>query len=474
MSFDTVLKTSTSSLLLLFAVFNPLVATGQSVDTLRVSVQGAIEMALEVSPEVAERSAKTEFASARAAQARATRFLSEFSLTTAHAAAPGLTNPNGVDTDQLYLDPDVRNDWTTFRPFTQAEATVIQPLFTWGELSSSISAAESAVRLEQASTNEKATEVAARTAVLYYDLLLTDALRRLTTEAGSIVNQAISEIRRLLDEGAEGVDDADLFQVLITEQEFNRRVVEVDEKRTTARAALRRQLFLPDEIVVEARDDVLEMIPFELDSLDAYQDYARVHRPELAQGEAGLAARSALVSVARSNLYPKLFAGATYSVAYTSGRYRQPNPFIGDRLRGQTFEAGVGLRQNLNFAQTKAKIRQAEAERDQVRYQLDAGRQLILFEVEKAYRDVRVARSAVLAQEEALRLSREWLQTETINFDLDLGDTENLVKAVQANLNLQATTHEAVRNFNVSVIELLKSTGMLIAAMTNGTLVDQQ
>jgi outer membrane protein TolC len=464
---------SVSLLLLLLSVGLSESAVCQATDTVRVSVEQAVILALDVSPEIAERNAKADFAAARASQARATRFLSEFNVTTAHSAAPTVTNPNGVSTDQLYLDPDVRNDWSSFRPFNRAEATLIQPIYTWGELSSTIRAADFAVKVEAASADEKTAEVAKRTAQLYYDLLLTDALERLTTEAGSIVDRAKREIRRLLDEGAEGVDDADLFQVLITEQEFNRRVVEVQEKRTTAHAALRRQLFLPDGVEVVAEDQVLEMIPFTLDSLEFYQNLALNLRPELQRGQAGLAARGALVSVARSSLYPKLFAGATYSIAYTAGRYRQPNPYIGDRLKGQSFEAGVGIRQNLSFSQTKAKVRQAEAEREQVRFQLDAGRQLILFETEQAFREVRIARAAVLAQEEALRISREWLQTETINFDLDLGDTENLVKAVQANLALQASRHEAVRSFNVAVINLLQSTGVLVSTLRNGTLVDQ-
>ncbi|MEZ4697858.1 MAG: TolC family protein [Rhodothermales bacterium] len=460
------------SLLLACLAAVPAVAQDHARDTLKVTAQDAVLRALEASPEMSERAANENYAVARMDLARASRFLTDFTVTTAHAPAPGVTNPNDVPTDQLYLDPAVRNDWNSFHLFNRVEAKLLQPLYTWGELSGSIRAAGAGVAVEEATTAGKAEEVAARTAGLYYDLVLADALERLTGEAGSIVDRAKREIRRLLDEGEEGVDDADLFQVLITEQEFNRRVVEVREKLATARTALRRQLFFADSLTLSPAAESLEMIPFQLDSLTNYQAMALSNRPELQKGRAGLTARSALVSVARSGLYPKLFAGASYSYRYTPDRYRQPNPYIGDKLRGQSLEAGIGVRQNLNFAQTKAKIRQAEAERDEVEFQLDAGRQLVLFEVEQAYRQVRIASAAVEAQEEALRISREWLQTESINFDLDLGDTENLVKAVQANLGLQATRHQTVRDYNVAVIQLLKSTGTLVSAIRGGTLVD--
>ncbi|NNF03343.1 MAG: TolC family protein, partial [Rhodothermales bacterium] len=185
-----------------------------------------------------------------------------------------------------------------------------------------------------------------------------------------------------------------------------------------------------------------------------------------------LEARSALVDVARSKYYPQLFLGITADYAYAPGRYRQRNPFHGDPFLSRGVRAGVGLRQNLNFVQTRARVEQARAEENEVLYLQDAARQLVLFEVEQAYRNVIIKRAAADARERQLSLSNDWLRTEQVNFDLDLGDTENLVKAVRQNLELQAAEHQAIFEYNRSVLRLWQAMGVADAYIESGMLVE--
>ena len=430
-----------------------------------------MNQALAVSPEVSTVASDLSFAAARLKLARASRFLTEFEATTGHAPIPGLDNPNDTPDDRLFLDPDVRNRYDKFRLFNQLEVELLQPVFTWGELSGNIRAAGYGMDVDQARVDEKSNEVALRTGELYYALLLALELERLIDETGDIVDQAKEEIDRLLLEGAEGVDDADLFQVLITEQEFKKRVVEVEEKLLTAQVAMQRQLLLPQQSVVVPSETILEPLTFVQDSLQTYLDSAIQLRPEMNQARDGLQARDALVATAKSDYYPKVFLGARYRFRTAPGRVNQPSPFHSDRFRGQTIEAGLGLRQKLNFHLTRAKVEQATAEKTKVEHQLSTAEQLVQFEVEEAYRNLTIARAALESQDEALRLSREWLQTESINFDLDLGDTENLVRAVQANLKLRAEAHEAVYNHNVAVLRLLSASGQLLLRLEAGMLV---
>lgn len=459
------LRTTILAVLILGAVL-PRSATAQfstEADTVRLGVWQAIQRALEVSPEVDAVRAQFDFAEARHDLALASRFATEFNLQTAHAVAPGLKNvPEGVPTDEYYLYPDVRNDWEDIRPFNRFETSLIQPIYTWGQLGGSIRAARHGMNVEQASVEEKQLEVALRTGQLYYGMLLAEQLSRLTEQAGDVVDQAQSEIQRLLDEGAEDVDDADLFQVRITEQEFIRRVVEVQQSLQTAHSAIKRQLFLPDDAIVLPEDVILEPIAFELDSLEVYQALGLANRPEIQQATAGLEARESLVRVAQSDYYPKLFLAVESRITLSEGRFRQPNPYVSDPFRGRSLRAGFGFRLPLNFAQTRARVEQSEAERNEVQHQLTAARQLVLFEVEEAYRNVITARAAVEAQDEALTISRDWLRTEQINFDLDLGDTENLVQAVQTSLELEAGYYEQVRRYNVAVLRLMAATGTLV------------
>jgi outer membrane protein TolC len=448
-------------------------------DTVRVTLAEAIVRTLDASPEMDQRRAERRFATARNDEARANRFLTDVSLDVASSFAPGLDIPsdNEKPDNALYLNPNVENDWSigALRPFGRAEIAVRQPLWTGGELSGTLRAARHGVDVEAAEVDRKALAVAARAGETYYSLLLAEALDRLADRTREVVNRAQREINRLLKEGDEGVSQADLFQTRLTEEEVTRRVVEIDQQQATARAALQRQLFLPDGTTVAPAADELQPIDFSIhpDSLSYYIRRGLQNRPEIDQAEAGIKARRALVDVAQSDYYPKIGLQASLSQSITLPERPNPNnAFVGDSFMGTGTRTGIGIRQNLNFGQTKAQVEQAEADLNAVKHQRTAARQLVRVEVEQAYRAVLTAQADVSSRDRSTTISGEWLRTEQVNFDLDLGDTEDLVKAVRADLEAQARYLEAVKRYNVAVLKLLEATGTLADRAGNGTLLE--
>lgn len=446
-------------------------AAGQAIstsDTVFIDLPQAVRLALEASPEILATASSVDHAVARSRLAKSNRFLPEANLTTAHTPVPAISNPNNSPTDELFLDPDVGSDWSQWGMFNELAIEVVQPVYTWGQISNSIRAAEYGIEVEEAARSTAENEVAFRTADLYFKLLLGEALVRFAEESLQVVDSVRSEAERLLDEGYEDIWDADLFRVLIAEQEVRAELVLVREGREKARAALIRQLLLPDGTPLEPSDLLLEPTEFVLDSLDVYLAVALDHRPELQQASSGFAARDALVNVAKSDLYPKLYVAGQFSVRGAPGRYQQSGPYHSDPTQGGGYGAGVGFRMNLNLMQTKAKVEQALAQRQVTRYQFEAAQQLVLFEVEEAYRNVLVAQEAMRAQHEAMRISREWLRTEEINFDLEIVRAENLVEAVGRNLELKAKGFQATYAFNRTVLRLLWTTGTLADQVRNG------
>jgi outer membrane protein len=428
-------------------------------DTVRVDLPSVIQRALSVSPDILAQRAQTRFAKSRLDEALSSRILPEFSLTTAHAAAPGLRNPNGTPNNRLYLDPSVRNDYSKLSPFNRVDISMVQPLWTWGQLKGLTNAARAGQDYEDGQLATSREKVARRVAGLYYSVVLSEALDRLANEASKIISDAETEFEKLMDEGSLDVGEADLFQLRIVGFEIRGRKAEVREKARTARMALRRQLMLPDETVVMVKDRTLNPAYYELDSLDTYFRRGLQARPELSQLTAGVAALSSLVQVARSDYYPKVFWGVSAAYSGTSDRFRQRNPYVGDPFLTRSLETGLGIRMKLNFRQTRARVAQAQARVDGARQQESGARQLVLVEIENAYREVRFRREAVDAAEGALKESKDWLRFEQVNYDLDLGDTENLIKAVKANLELQAARHQAVFDLNMAYLDFFRAIG---------------
>jgi outer membrane protein TolC len=436
-------------------------------DTVRLDLPAVIVRALEVSPDLLAQRARTRFADARLDEARAGRYLPEFKMTTAHAAAPGLTNPNNTPTGQLYLDPSVRNDWQDLRPFNRVDVDFLQPLWTGGQLSGLIGAAEAGRTYEESGLETTREDVVRRAAEMYYLVLRLSELGRVADEATDVLGKAKDEIKQLLADGSPDVSDGDEFAVLITEQEVRAQVAEVREQSRVARMALRRQLMLDDAVVVMTDRVTLQRDFGPLDSLDTYLSLGLRNRPELAQIDAGVAAYSSLVQVARSDYYPKLFWGVSANYSSAAGRYRQRNPYVGDSFLSRSLETGLGMRMNLNFSQTRSRVKQAQATADQAVAQQSAATQLVLFEVEQAYRGVRYRQVAADAAEEALRLSKEWLRLEQVNFDTFGEGVDDLIKAVQANLKQQAARHEAVFKLNMAHLDLIRAIGLGVDTMAH-------
>jgi len=94
--------------------------------------------------------------------------------------------------------------------------------------------------------------------------------------------------------------------------------------------------------------------------------------------------------------------------------------------------------------------------------------------MEEAYRSLLTALADVESRDRSTTISGEWLRTEQVNFDLDLGDTEDLVKAVRADLEARARYLEAVKRYNVAVLNLLEATGTLADRAQSGTLLETE
>ena len=434
----------------------------------------ALAAALRESPEVAAAEARAASSGARYGLARASRFLTEFTLQTAHSLAPGVRIPDDYtgSTDALYLDPRVRNDWGKLRPFSRVEVEALQPILTWGELAGNLDAARHGAASDAAATDAVRTTAALRFVETYYGLLLAGRLDALTREAEGLTARAVREVDALIAAGDTTVENADLYEAQLAEQEVARRAVEAREGLATARSALARQLFLPEGTAFAPADTAFAPIPFVRDSLGVYVARALGRRAEPRQAREGVRARDALVRVARSAYYPKLGVGVTVRYSLITGRYRQPSPYIDDPFLGHGVQVGLGLRQNLNVAQTRARVAQAAAQADETRALARGAEQLVRFEVEEAYRALVVAEAALNAQRRAFEIARAWLLEESINADLGVGSARGLVRAVRARLTAEGDYLSRVERYNVAVARLLARTGTLPDVAARGTLVE--
>src|SRR5690606_3568008 len=129
-------------------------------------------------------------------QARLLGFLPTFELTTNHGIVPDvvsdsiLANGSPLPREEYYLDPNLDNDWSKLKIFTQAEIRLLQPLYTWGAIRNAVKAAQSGANAAREQFLMGQTKVELRLYELYYARILSLELKRLLTDARKQFDEA--------------------------------------------------------------------------------------------------------------------------------------------------------------------------------------------------------------------------------------------------------------------------------------------
>lgn len=345
------------------------------------------------------------------------------------------------------------------RYFTQVDLDLVQPIFTFGKLSSLTNAAHFGVLADEAKLEGEQENVRFQVRQLYWALVLGKELLAVVEDADKELKKAENKIQEKLDEGSEEVTQTDLFKLQIFRYDVNKRYREILSKIEITKSALRTTLGLNEDVDYEIETEYLDPIIVTLDSLPVYTDVALRKRTELAQLRAGINARRALIGVSKSEYFPQFFFGGQIKYNFAKDRFDPKNPFLYNPTN--YFRPGfvVGMNLNLNFMQTRDKVRIAEAEYVQLAQKEKLVLDGIELEVKKAYFALKQAEKNIRDSRKALKASDNWLRSVTMTWDIGVGEVKDLIDAFKANGAMQAEHFQNIFTFNVALAKLSKAIG---------------
>jgi outer membrane protein TolC len=166
-----------------------------------------------------------------------------------------------------------------------------------------------------------------------------------------------------------------------------------------------------------------------------------------------------LVDAARADQYPTFFLAVIGALAGAPGRETTRDPYINDVFNQAYGMPVAGMKWHFDFGITKAKIRQAQAELDQLRHTEKAALMGIPVEVAQAYGKVQEGYKGSRGMEKAYVNARRWLVTAFSNFDIGLGKMEDIFQAFERYGAARGDYLLTVFNYNVAVAKLDKATG---------------
>jgi outer membrane protein TolC len=139
---------------------------------------------------------------------------------------------------------------------------------------------------------------------------------------------------------------------------------------------------------------------------------------------------------------------------YAPGRSRQTNPFAYDNFNFGAAGPVLGLRWNFDIKGTAAKVSRAEAELMKLQTQKKTAESGFPVEVKEAYLNVKEARERIKITEEGRKAGRALVALSTANFNIGIGEPQDIFLGLGNYTRAANDYYEAVRDYNIGLAKL--------------------
>ncbi|HIJ81645.1 MAG TPA: TolC family protein [Desulfuromonadales bacterium] len=406
---------------------------------------------LKVAPELGEAQADIDFTASKLEEASSHRY-PQVEVMALFGPAPQAAKEDLFATDKTFKFGELT--W-----FASAGATVIQPLYTFGKISANMKAAGHGIEVDRSRKEQRANEVALKVKEYYYGLMLARELKEVVLEVQETLDKARGKAQKMLDAGANGVEEIDIFKLEAFSGEVAKYLEEATKGERLALTALKSRLGLPAEYQLEMRNERLEMSDESAPPLETFLENARRRRPEYRQISEGLKARAALVEAAEAAYYPDIFLGGLLSWAYSDGRDRIHNPYINDQFNHFNGGVALGARWKLDFGITGAKVAGERAQYNRLLSTKGYADANIPLQIRKYYLDLQEAANSVTASKAAYSNAKKWAVTAVANFDFGIGPAKEILEALQVYARMRAAFFQSLYNHKLARANLDYATG---------------
>ena len=416
-----------------------------------VSLQDCVKRALESAPELGEADADIALTAAKLSEAKGYR-LPQIDLL-------ALTGPVPRARGNQVSSPDEINDTGKLVWFERGDMTLVQPIYSFGKISHSMSAAKHGIEVEKARKVQKRNEIALKVKEYYYGVLYARELKQLLGEVRDDLTRARDKANRLLEQNSSNVEEADIYKLDAFSGEVKKYLAEASKGETLALAALKAKIGAPPGTDLELADERLLRTDDPIRDLNAYLARARERRPEFRQVSEGLQARKELVAAAKAARYPDIFLGANLSLAHSAGRDKVTNPWVPDQFNHFWGGVALGLKWKLDFGITSAKIAQEQAQYDKLISTKYFAEENIPLQIAKYYDEGVEAAASMEATKAAYESSKKWAVTALANFDFGVGPAKEIFDSLQQYAKMRGAYYQSIYNYNLAQANLRYAVG---------------
>lgn len=355
------------------------------------------------------------------------------------------------------------NDLGKWGAWLQSTVTILQPLYMWGKLSSLREAAENGSEVARAQSRKDIADVAYTVKELYYGATLAEELSAFFEDGKNDIDDVLKKAETDQSKKRPTIRKRDYYRLKIFAAEADYRYNEALKLRYLARHALSLALgYDPNDETIPTETSLKPIVtnpPSEEQLVNAMIE----NRPEFSQLTHGIAAKKALLSAESANKYPMLFAGGMLTFAYSNVRTGQQSAYAFDPYNRSSGGVGMGVQWNWDFATTLANEAMMRAEIDELEKKQNYARAGFRMELKKVLADLAESRKRLDSSQDAMRIGKRWLVSETMGYSLGTIDIKDLIDAYLARAKTAKDQWEAIYKLNMTWAELCRIVGKDVA-----------
>ncbi|MDM7322807.1 MAG: TolC family protein [Gammaproteobacteria bacterium] len=421
-----------------------------------LTLDKAVEMALEADPRIREREAVVEQARALLDEVKGHGGLSLSSnlYLSATEAVKGGFFKEGT------LEP--RSDAGEFKnglsPLVGLQLALIKPLYTFGKLEHYGAAATGNIRVKQGEVKIARAQTQMDVRRAWYGLLTARESRAFLEDLDKRVDGALESFDRRAANGTLP-RQADRFALEAVKGLVGRYLAQARAIEQVSLDGLKTLIGLPLSATLEVADARIEPVALPEGSLDEMVKKALAQRAEMEQVEAGMAALREMVEARRAETRPDLYAAVVGDVAWAARRDRLDNPYLTDPFNHAYAAPVVGMRWNWQPGVQDARMRQAEAELRAVTEKANLARMGIPFQVAEAYHRARGMQAGLDQLKNGYQSARRWMVANFIDMEAGSATMDQVVESFKTYATMYGDYLLGVNDYNMQVAALRQALG---------------
>jgi len=341
----------------------------------------------------------------------------------------------------------------------QGSIDFVYPLYTFGKLGSLLDAAGSGVDAAAISIVATKNSVIMDTRKAFYGMVLAGEIISIMEDGKDRLDSARKKMQEMLDNDDPSATEKDLYRIDYYASEIISKLEEAKKGKAMAEAALRLLIGLDQNEALSIQRTNLEDNLSTIKPMDDYLRDSSASRPDLKALSHAIEARASLAKARSRAYYPDFFIGGGFRFGYTNVDYEVVSPLLRDDLNYMGGGAGLGLRLDLDIGTKYAQEEQAKAELLKIRMQSRLAEKAAQVQVKKAYLDYTQSRTTYLSYRNGEKAAKKWLVSTTMNYNVGLGDTKDLLDALIAHAQAKIQLLKSAYDARAAMAELTMATG---------------